>query len=160
MKLKHITWLPAVVIMVLIFSFSHKPAVNSNENSLTIANKVLAIYEKVTDQQYDALKRRDQLEKINHFIRKGAHFSEYALLAIAFAFHFFTWKWSKIKIFQLSSIFCAVYAMTDEYHQTFIEGRSGQISDVLIDTAGAVTGALFVILFLAILENRHKVNIV
>lgn len=156
MKWNYFTWLPAVIIMVLIFSFSHKPANRSNESSLTIANKVLTIYETVTDNQYDTVQRLDQLEKINHYVRKGAHFSEYALLAIAFALHFLTCKWNKLKYFSFSAMFSALYAISDEYHQTFIEGRSGQFSDVLIDASGAVTGTLLFVLLITILERIHK----
>ena len=35
-----------------------------------------------------------------------------------------------------------VYAATDEFHQLFIPGRSGQVSDVLLDSAGALAGVL------------------
>ena len=37
---------------------------------------------------------------------------------------------------------CAAFAGTDEYHQTFVDGRTGQVTDVLIDTAGACVGCL------------------
>lgn len=153
MKYKYITWLPAVIIMLVIFSFSHKPANNSNESSLTIAGKALAIYEKIANTSIDTEKRPMLLEKINHIVRKGAHFSEYALLSFALAFHFFTCKWKKLRVLSFSIIGSSLYAMTDEYHQTFIEGRSGQISDVLLDTSGALTGALFFTLFISIINS-------
>lgn len=35
----------------------------------------------------------------------------------------------------------AAYAATDEWHQTFVPGRSGQAADVLLDSAGAAAGA-------------------
>lgn len=157
MKLKYFTWLPAAIIIVLIFLFSHKPADNSNESSLTVANKVLTIYETITDHPYDKVKRLNLLENINHIVRKGAHFTEYALLAFALAFHFCVCKWSKFKIFSLSAVVASIYAMTDEYHQTFIEGRSGQIRDVMIDASGAVTGALcFLLLTTLIMKFSGK----
>ncbi|HJA34824.1 MAG TPA: VanZ family protein [Candidatus Mediterraneibacter merdigallinarum] len=36
----------------------------------------------------------------------------------------------------------ALYAATDEVHQLFVPGRSGQISDVILDSAGALAGVL------------------
>ena len=42
----------------------------------------------------------------------------------------------------IAIVLCAAFASSDEYHQTFVEGRTGQIKDVIIDTSGAVTGAL------------------
>ena len=41
----------------------------------------------------------------------------------------------------LCIIICFIYAGSDEYHQTFVDGRTGQFSDVLIDTAGSIVGA-------------------
>lgn len=41
-----------------------------------------------------------------------------------------------------SIFFCFIYAITDEFHQTFITGRTGQFSDVIIDTIGASIGSI------------------
>ncbi|WP_245575523.1 VanZ family protein [Alkalicoccus chagannorensis] len=43
-------------------------------------------------------------------------------------------------------IICVVYAASDEYHQTFIPGRSGEVSDVVIDGIGAFVGISFYLL--------------
>ena len=49
----------------------------------------------------------------------------------------------------------ALYAMTDEIHQTFISGRSGQITDVLLDTFGVIVGTIFVTyIFKIIIEKK------
>ena len=48
------------------------------------------------------------------------------------------------------------YAITDEFHQYFIPGRSAEIRDVLIDSSGALTGILFVIIVLAIIKIIKK----
>ena len=37
----------------------------------------------------------------------------------------------------------ALYAVTDEFHQLFVPGRSGQFSDVVLDSAGALAGLLY-----------------
>ena len=39
---------------------------------------------------------------------------------------------------------CVLYAITDEFHQTFVDGRIGTSRDVLIDTAGALTAAVLI----------------
>ena len=44
----------------------------------------------------------------------------------------------KRKYVLLASIICIIYALTDEFHQTFIDGRSGQISDVFLDSSGSL----------------------
>jgi VanZ family protein len=42
-----------------------------------------------------------------------------------------------------SILFSMLYASTDEFHQLFVEGRSGSVRDVMIDTLGATLGILF-----------------
>lgn len=52
----------------------------------------------------------------------------------------------------LSQIFSVVYASTDEFHQTFVVGRDGNVIDVLIDSSGALVGIIIssIIYFLII----------
>lgn len=69
-------------------------------------------------------------------IRKTAHMTLYAILAFCAAC-------SQIKpSFKKVLLFCASYACTDEFHQLFIPGRSGEIRDVCIDCLGACIGFL------------------
>lgn len=49
----------------------------------------------------------------------------------------------------------ALYAISDEIHQTFVPGRSGQVQDVLIDFLGVIIG-ICVLLFLVKLFNKGK----
>ena len=42
----------------------------------------------------------------------------------------------------LSFLFSVIYASTDEFHQTFVVGRDGNIVDVLIDSSGSLVGIL------------------
>ena len=53
---------------------------------------------------------------------------------------------SKIKDFKktgiLSFLFSVIYALSDEFHQSFVLGRDGNIVDVLIDSSGALVGIL------------------
>lgn len=79
-------------------------------------------------------------------VRKLGHFSEYAALGF-FAFTFFLNIFVrnatnlKYKItFLISFVFSILYAASDEFHQTFVVGRDGNIKDVLIDSSGALLG--------------------
>jgi VanZ family protein len=66
-------------------------------------------------------------------LRKLAHAAEYALLTLA-------WAWALRPATRLSVPFAAaialLYATSDEYHQTFVTGRSGSPVDVLVDAIG------------------------
>jgi VanZ family protein len=84
-----------------------------------------------------------------HFaVRKAGHLTEYAILATlaARAFrssshHFITQHW-----FKFSLLLAATYALTDEFHQSFVPSRTASIQDSLIDSTGALI-ALTVIWF-------------
>jgi VanZ family protein len=156
MNLKYISWLPAVIIMGMIFYFSSKPVNNSNESSLTIADTILSVYENVSDIQLQFDIRVEKLGLINHIVRKGAHFTEYALLACAIAIHYFLWKRKRIWWTLAPIIIAALYASTDEFHQTLVPGRGGQVKDVLLDTTGAITGILCFYLIIALIASKKK----
>jgi VanZ family protein len=156
MKLKKFSWIPAIIVMIIIFAFSSKPADSSNESSMTVADHILSAYETTTQVQFDAKQRYQVLETMNMIVRKGSHFCEYALLAVTIAFHFFIHGLKGMRLLLLSVTLSAMYAATDEYHQTFIPGRSGQFRDVMIDTSGATAGMLFFFVVLMIYHSYRN----
>ena len=50
----------------------------------------------------------------------------------------------------------ALYAAADEFHQLFVPGRSGQVSDVMLDSAGALAGLLILALVRKIIVRRRN----
>ena len=75
-------------------------------------------------------------------VRKTAHFTEYAILGILFYFFYRQTLPQKngLRLFVLAILSSFLYACTDEIHQLFVPGRSGQLTDVLVDTLGASFG--------------------
>ncbi len=70
-------------------------------------------------------------------LKKGAHLAWYALLAISWM-HGLCGRHPAYRIHYVAALLLTVlYAISDEYHQTFVAGREGRWQDVLIDTAGA-----------------------
>jgi VanZ family protein len=65
-------------------------------------------------------------------LKKGGHFLAYFVLAILARWAVGHTGWALV--------WTAVYAVSDEIHQTFIPGRQGSAVDVIIDWAGAATG--------------------
>ena len=93
-------------------------------------------------------------------VRKTAHFSEYALLGILFYLYFSQKKFPRFYLsgpLLFSALASFLYACTDEFHQLFVPGRSGQLSDVIIDTLGATTGVLFISLIIQ-LKNKFLIK--
>jgi VanZ family protein len=80
-----------------------------------------------------------------HFItRKVAHFLEYAIFALlaARAFSSSSREWLRQRWFLVALLVVVVYALSDEYHQSFVPGRGASIYDSLIDMAGGLTALL------------------
>lgn len=154
MKKEHLSWIPAILIMIMIFIYSSMPAIESTKESMKIADLVIRVYENISNEDLDNDIRINNIETLDHYVRKGAHVTEYALLAIAIAFAFWNKGYKGYSLFLRSVFLTAAYAATDEFHQRFVPGRSGELRDVLIDSIGAILGVL---LFLAIsraLEHR------
>ena len=82
-----------------------------------------------------------------HFItRKLAHFTEYAILGFLAARAFRTSPRPAIsrRWFLICATLIVVYALMDEYHQSFVPSRTASIFDSLIDMAGGLTALLVV----------------
>ncbi|MGB9637244.1 MAG: VanZ family protein, partial [Microgenomates group bacterium] len=77
-------------------------------------------------------------------IRKIAHFSEYFILYLFFYRSVKnTTKFSSRKVFLLAFVLTIFYAISDEYHQTFVFGRTGRPFDIGVDSFGALLGLIF-----------------
>ena len=91
---------------------------------------------------------------VHVFIRKAAHFIEYALLGgiscVALTNVF------KNKGIVFSLFLCTLIAGADETIQYFTPNRNGQVSDVVLDVIGAAFGILFVMIIKKILERIKK----
>ncbi|MEW9699927.1 VanZ family protein [Paenibacillus sp. SI8] len=80
---------------------------------------------------------------LEFFIRKLAHLLVYSILGILIIRLFVVLtRWNLLYIFALTVLICSAYAITDEFHQSFVTGRTSMPIDVLLDTIGAVLGAL------------------
>ncbi|MFA5535750.1 MAG: VanZ family protein [Bacillota bacterium] len=131
---KRFSWLLVIIWMAVIFNFSAKPAVESNEMSTGITEKILEVVEKVVPSM------KIDKAKFNHVIRKNAHFLVYFVLGILVLNGFKNSGLEKFKSLGLALLICVLYAISDEIHQVFVPGRGGQVKDVIIDSVGAIVG--------------------
>lgn len=69
-------------------------------------------------------------------LRKLAHITEYAILTFLLIKAFKEHNLSRKQILFFAVIIAVLYAVSDEYHQTFIFGRQGAARDVVIDSVG------------------------
>lgn len=155
-----IAYIFTLFVMTSIFTFSAQPAEKSNNTSKSITAKIVNT---VTKNKNITQKKKDELvNKWNDPIRKIAHFSLFLLLG---ASTFISLVLTFIKkgkhyiqknaVYSLS--FCVFYAVTDEFHQLFVLGRSFQISDIFIDSSGSLTGIIAVCFILYLTQNIKAV---
>lgn len=133
--------------MLVIFMFSARDSVESTEDSYRVGMEV----GRLVVPAFNDLPQEEQIAfaaSIDFPVRKLAHATEYAVLGLlAIGMLYGTRRRDGRYISSWVSILAAwaiavAYAGTDEMHQLFVSGRSGQISDVLLDSAGALAGVL------------------
>ena len=78
------------------------------------------------------------VEALELFIRKGAHFSAYAAMSFLCLSFLFTFAGNSTVKYAASFLYCLAFAVSDEYHQTFVSGRWGSARDVLLDCTGVL----------------------
>src|SRR5699024_8794631 len=79
------------------------------------------------------------MELLHVIIRKGAHFSAYFILAI-FVIFALKQQVAHFRSYGIAFIICFLFAASDEFHQLFIPGGSGEMKDVLLDSSGSFLG--------------------
>lgn len=140
-----ISWVLVFAVAVFIFSMS---AANGEESS-ELSNSILFKIIKLTG-----------INVSPRFIRKAAHFGEFALLSFFLTNAVFS-TFNKKKAGVLAFFISCVYAVTDELHQLFSDGRACSVIDMLIDSSGALLGAIicsFIILIYIKQTERKRDN--
>ncbi len=146
-----------ILICALIFSMSAKNGDASNNISGSFIRTVVDFLNK----DFKNLPTDEQLLIINNyqfFVRKAAHFSIYAALgffAVGFLDTFIKFRYLKAAVCSLLFVF--LYAVSDEIHQLFTLDRSGQITDVILDSCGGIFGIILMSLIVrAVLKNLEE----
>lgn len=145
---KKICILFAVLWMGFIFYMSHQPAKISSAQS----DNVMHVIKKVS-------KSEEIKNNINSFIvRKGAHMFLFCVLGILFFGSVYNGD-NILKSVFIALLLAFLYACSDEYHQTFVVGRTGKFDDVLIDFSGAFIGVLIVSLIVKLNIFKKKIQV-
>ena len=149
---KSVVWLIITVVwMTVIFCFSAQPADVSTDTSLRVGMTI----GKMSVPDFSKLPKEEQMDyakKIEFPVRKMAHATEYAILGCLLTNLCLTFPMRKA--YMWGWLMGSAYAATDEFHQLFVSGRSGQMTDVMIDSVGCLTGCLLIYLILCIVKKH------
>ncbi len=85
---------------------------------------------------------------LQYLMRRSAHLTVYGIFAV-FIYHSLAGEkrpaWS-FRRAVLSVLIAGLYSLTDEFHQSFVPGRSASLLDCGVDTVGAILGTILVYL--------------
>ena len=142
--LKPFSFLPAILMMYLIYSFSAQTGEVSGALSYEVSYQIVETKNEVLNENktYDELAY--SASSIEFYVRKAAHMTEYCLLAIAISFPLYVYGVRGIWLILLAGAICVGFAGLDEYHQSFVADRGPSVRDVSIDSIGVTAGILLV----------------
>jgi len=142
-------WMPVILWMGFIFAMSS--SLGSSANSSRILEPLVRLI------MPDATP--EQFEFVHFIVRKLGHLSEYAVLALLVfralkltlrsPLGKFSWRTASLAL-----LITTAYAATDEWHQSFVPGRTPAIGDVMIDSSGGLLSLLIVLFWCHILSPR------
>ena len=135
-----ISWVAVILWMLLIFSLSSQVAEQSSKLSTGVTEIIMTFLQKIVP-----ITNLD-MESLSHIVRKNAHFIAYLVLGILVMNALRKSGKSGLPAFIFAMGICVLYAISDEVHQLYVPGRSGQALDVIIDSSGALAGTAFYLL--------------
>jgi len=113
--------IPAILVMIALFKLSTLPGNDPFLNSIHLGDKI-------------------------------EHFIAYFVLGITFCIWIPSKKWfAKLFVYGVLVVFlCTLFGASDEYHQSFVPGRSADLYDLTVDLAGGIVAVFMYFLFLKV----------
>ncbi len=128
-----------LLVMFTIFNFSADTGSKSTKKSDGLIIKTVEFF---YGRSLDKPEKEKWLKYLVIPVRKSAHFCIYLVLGflvISFIKEYYILSYKQLL---LSLLICILYAISDEVHQLFVPGRSGEIRDIIIDGVGSISGIL------------------
>lgn len=158
----------AVMLVIFLFSSQNVDASDGLSGKITrvlmkILKKIGELFPKGAEGNTEYDPNYSFFNDLNHYVRKLAHVTEYALLGGTLTWHLNAH--TKYKNIVFSYKYCLIgiltgflYACSDEIHQIFVDGRGAQFKDVLIDTFGVCLGIGIVYIINGYVNKRSPKN--
>lgn len=152
---KTVLWILIIACALTIFFLSSQKANDSDKVSsgfIVSIVKMIDIKNRLSDSE--VMKIADSM---NGIVRVGAHFSIFGLLCFLVTLQLNQYGVTGERLILYSVTATFLYACSDELHQTFVPGRSAQLSDIITDTFGALCGALVAMIIMQAIK-RIRLN--
>ena len=127
-----------------IFSNSLATGTESSNASQTVTETVQDVVGAVAPSSPIATATGEEFDLLHTFVRNAGHFCQFALLGALLFWCLLSYSLKK-KALWIAPVTTTAIAFIDEYLQTFVEERVGEIFDVFLDCVGAVTGITFAV---------------
>ena len=132
--LKPLSFVPALCMMVMIYSFSAEDGKTSAAFTYKVSVKVVETVDQVANLDLSQTEIENYANHFHHLIRKCGHVTEYFLLAVSLALPLYVYGLRGIWLTLVAGAICVGFAALDEYHQLFVSGRGASKRDVAIDS--------------------------
>lgn len=155
--LKLLSLVPTILLLFLIFGFSAQDGESSGSLSFEISLFLVKLASPLLPAAMTEEVLLERAELIHYFVRKAAHMTEYFLLALSLQLPLAAWFSNRLtpKLRILTGFAATVlFAALDEFHQTFVPGRSGNFTDICIDSTGALIASFCLLLFYSIHQKK------
>lgn len=142
-----------LLCMIIIFSFSSDDDKASDKKSDGVIISVAKLIKR------NNLSKKEKIKYINKyvvFVRKSAHFIIYFALGLSLISLIREYRILDLKAILIALLIAILYACSDEFHQLFISGRSGQISDIFLDSFGSFIGISIYYLIYKIRSKKYE----
>lgn len=142
--------------MGFIFLFSAQTALESSAVSNSLTEWLINFFWE--DFKKLPLPEQTEILGIARFIiRKCAHGALYFVLGLFASLSLSTYSSPPLLLRAFfSQVICSIYAASDEYHQLFVDGRSGELRDIIIDSVGSLLAVILVYSITAAAVKKHK----
>ena len=159
-------WILRIILIVLIvgwmftiFDFS----ADDGEDSQSLSDKITIKVVHMIKPSYNSMPKQEQKDlfnRVSFIVRKIGHLGEYGILGLLVTGLLLTFdkiRAIKLKwIVLIATLWCTVYAVTDEVHQLFVHGRSAKIGDVFVDMFGGFLAAVILVaIWNKIIKNKE-----
>ena len=144
----------ALAMMSVAFFFSSQTGEESGALSDSIREAVIDFLNDTLNLKIE--KTEENLNLFSFIVRKTAHFSEYFVMAIFVTLFMYTFKLNKVALSVISFFITALYAVSDEWHQSLVGGRAMMVMDMGIDSAGAFLAVIILLLIFSIAERKKN----